>query len=371
VQPAIDVSQFVGAPSCAFGLNELGTVVGTRLLEGQFRGFSWSQAGIVDLEWDTIALAVNDHGDIAGYGNALATGLGARLWTQHGMVSSEIAYGRAYSLNNRVEVVGFNVPPSTVYHAFRWTAALGLEDVESLTGAVSPWSYFTPFSEARFIRTDGVMAGWRDGLAGIWRPNGEFSALGPGVAYSLTDRDVVVGTTSLSDGRPVVWQGGTPTIISNAIGAATDINAAGYVVGWMGVAGERHAFVWHAEHGVQDLGVGQLFSIDELGRAAGCRGTNLGAATVWQIEMTTDEYLLGFESYTRRLLTDVDQKQTRAVFREIHLAQKSLERSHAAVARRHFSRALDAIGMLTQSGRLPDAWTASLLAIGQWIGQRF
>lgn len=368
VTPAIDVSQFVGVPSCAFALNELGVVVGMRTSYGQFRGFSWSPAGTVDLEWDTIALAVNDHGDIAGYGNVLGTGLGARLWTHNGTVSSEIAVGRAYSLNDRVEVVGFHVPPSTIYHAFRWTSSSGLEDVESLTGAVPAWSYFTPFSEARFIRTDGVMTGWRDGVAVIWQPNGEFSALGPGAANSISDLDVVVGTTSLSDGRPVVWQHGVPTIIADATGAATDINAAGYVVGWIDVSSERHAFVWHPEHGFQDLGPGQLSSIDEIGRAAGCSGT---AATVWQIEMTTDEYLLGFESYSRRLLADVDQKQTRAVFREIGLAQKSAERSHASVAQRHLNRALAGIGTIAQSGQLPTEWTQSLLAIGQWIGQRF
>jgi probable HAF family extracellular repeat protein len=368
VMPAIDVSQFVGVPSCAFALNELGVVVGMRTSYGQVRGFSWSPARTVDLEWDTTALAVNDHGDIAGYGNVLGTGLGARLWTHNGTVSSEIAVGRAYSLNDRAEVAGFHVPPSTIYHAFRWTSSAGLEDVENLAGAVPAWSYFTPFSEARFIRTDGVMAGWRDGLAVIWQPNGEFSVLGPGAANSISDRDVVVGTTSLSDGRPVVWQRGAPTIISDAPGAATDINAAGYVVGWIDVSGERHAFVWHPEHGFADLGPGQLSGIDEIGRAAGCSGI---AATVWQIEMTSDEYLLGFDSYARRLLADVDPKDTRAVFREIGLAQKSAERSHASVAQRHLTRALAGIGLIAQSGQLPDEWTLSLLAIGRWIGQRF
>jgi probable HAF family extracellular repeat protein len=374
VEPVIDVSQFVGVPSCAFALNELGTVVGLHRVYGSLRGFSWSSAGTVDLGVDTIALAINDHGEIAGYDHVTGSGLGATLWTHDERVN--VAYGRAYSLNNRTEVVGFHVPENSIYHAFRWTPAGGLEDVESLTGEVPPWSYFTPFSEARFIRNDGVMAGWRDGLATIWQPNGEFSTLGTGVATSVNDWEVAAGATSLSNGHPAIWNGLEQTIISEAIGEATDINAAGYVVGWTKIAAEAppHGFVWHPEHGLQDLGPGEAFNIDEVGNVAGCRDGSWGAAearaTVWQVEMTSAEYLVGFESLTRRLLAETDDKASRAVFRQIDLAQKSLERSHVSAARRHLDRALAAISKLEQSGQLTETWAQSLLKIGHWVGER-
>jgi hypothetical protein len=369
-EPTFDLSSVVGAPSCAHALNELGTVVGIRNEFGILRGFSWSAAsGLVNLDTDTSALAVNDRGEIAGQGDVTGSGLGARVWTSDGMMN--VAVGVAYSLNNRTEVVGFHLAPSGINHGFRWTAAGGLTDVESLTGVTPPWSYFAPLSITRFIRTDGVMAGERGGLAVLWRPDGQVSTLGPGVANSVNDLGVAVGATSLSNGHPVVWQGGSASIITDAVGEATDINTAGHVVGWMMVAGERHGFVWHADHGLQDLGPGQARNIDEVGDIAGCRGSgDESRATVWQVGMTDAEYLVGFESLTRRLLADVDARSSRAVFREINLAQKALQHGHDNRAERHLDRAVKQIADLARSGELGPDWAASLQRIGLWIADR-
>lgn len=369
-EPTFDLSPIVGVGSCANALTELGTIVGIRTEFGIVHGFSWAaDSGVVELEPDTSALAVNDHGEIAGQANVTTSGLGARVWTSNGTV--DVAVGAAYSLNNRTEVVGFHFPPSTIIHGFRWTAASGLEDVESLTGVTPPWSYFPPSSMTRFIRADGVMAGERGGLAVLWQPDGQVSMLGSGVVNSLNDRDVAAGATSLSNGRPVVWRGGAQTSITDAFGEATDINTAGYVVGWMMVAGERHGFLWHVRHGLQDLGPGQARNIDEIGDIAGCRGSGDDSrATVWQVPMTDAEYLVGYESLARRLLADVDPESSRTVFREIDLAQRALNHSHERVAQRHLDRALDAIGGLARSGELAADWAASLRRIGQRISRR-
>jgi probable HAF family extracellular repeat protein len=364
-----DLSSVVGVRSCAHALNELGTVVGIRMVSGFLRGFSWSaDGGVVNLELDTSALAVNDHGEIAGQGSVTGTGLDARVWTSDGM--KHIADGVAYSLNNRTEVVGVHVAAAVqtiISHGFRWTAAGGLSDVESLTGVTPPWSYYAPFSITRFIRTDGVMAGERGGVAVLWQPDGQLSTLGPGIANSVNDLDAAAGATSLSNGHPVVWRGGSPTIITDAIGEATDINTAGYVVGWMMVAGEQHGFVWHEDRGLEDLGPGQARNIDEIGDIAGCRESR---ATVWQVEMTDAEYLVGFESLARRLLADVAAKSSRAMFREIDLAQKALDHSHARVAERHLGRAVEEAADLARSGELASDWAAALQRIGQWIAER-
>jgi len=373
-EPTFDLSAVVGLPSCANALNELGSVVGFRREFGIVRGFSWStNSGVVYLDTDTSALAVNDHGEIAGQGNVTGSGLGARVWTSDGMMN--VAVGVAYSLNNRTEVVGFHLPPvgdPPIIHGFRWTPVRGLEDVESLTGVTPPWSYFAPLSETRFIRTDGVMAGQREGLAVLWQPDGQVSALGSGVANSVNDLDVAAGATRLSNEyRPVVWRDGISTIITDAVGEATDINTAGYVVGWMMVAGERHGFVWHADHGLQDLGPGQARNIDEIGDIAGCRGSgDESRATVWQVGMTDAEYLVGFESLARRLLADVDAKSSRAVFREIDLAQKALRHGHDHVAQHHLNRAVKEVADLARSGELAPDWAAALRRIGHWIAER-
>lgn len=372
-EPTFDLSPVVGVGSCAHALNELGTVVGVRNQFGIVYGFSWSaESGLLDLEPDTSALAVNDHGEIAGQGNVLGSGLGARVWTSDGMMN--IAVGVAYSLNNRTEVVGFHLAPSgtvPINHGFRWTPSGGLEDVESLTGVTPPWSYFAPLSTTRFIRADGVMAGERGGLAVLWQPDGQLSELGSGVANSVNDRGVAAGATRLSDGHPVVWRGGSPTIITEALGEARNINTAGYVVGWMMVAGERHGFVWHARHGLQDLGPGLAYDIDEVGDVAGCRGSGDDSrATVWQVGMTDTEYLVGFESLARRLLADVDAKASRRVFREIDLAQRALRHAQDKVAERHLRRAVEEVDDLAQSGALPPGWAAALQRIGRWIAGR-
>ena len=372
-EPTFDLSPIVGTPSCANALNELGTVVGIRNEFGIFRGFSWSaDAGLVDLGTDTSALAVNDHGEIAGQGNYSGGGLIATVWTSGGPM--EIAVGVAYSLNNRTEVVGFHLPPvgdPPINHGFRWTAAGGLIDVESLDGVTPPWSYFAPLSITRFIRADGVMAGERGGEAVLWQPDGRRTTLGTGVANSVNDRDVAAGATSLSSGHPVIWRAGAQIAITDALGEATDINAAGYVVGWMMVAGERHGFVWHARHGLQDLGPGQALNIDEIGDIAGCRGSGDDfRATVWQVGMTDAEYLIGFESLARRLLADVEPKAARPVFREIDHAQRALRHAHARLAEGHLRRAVKEIGDLERSGELAPEWAAALQRIGRWIARR-
>jgi hypothetical protein len=371
--PTLDLSSVVGVPSCANGLNELGTVVGIRYEFGIPRGFSWTAGGgVVTLEPDTNALAVNDLGEIAGQGDVSGSALDARIWTAAGTMS--VAVGTAYSLNDRTAVVGFHLPPvgdPPINHGFRWTPAEGLMDVESLTGETPPWSYFAPLSVTRFIRADGVMVGERGGSAVLWQPDGQLTTLGRGVANSVNDLDVAVGATRLSGGQPVVWSGGAQTIITDAVGEATDIDAAGYVVGWMTVAGERHGFVWHAAHGLLDLGPGQARDIDEIGDVAGCRGSgDASAATVWQVAMTDGEYLAGFEALARRLLADVDAKSSRAVFRDIELAQKAADRGNAKVAARHLELAGDDVADLARSGALRADWAAALERIARWIAGR-
>jgi len=373
-EPTFDLSAIVGVPSCANALSELGTVVGVRRTIGSLvRGFSWSKAaGVVDLERDAIPFAVNDRGEMAGQGDVTGSGLQALVWTAAGTM--RIAVGVAYDLNNRTEVVGFHLPPvgdPPINHGFRWTEAGGLMDVESLTGETPPWSYFAPLSITRFIRTDGVMAGERGGEAVLWQPGGQLTILGDGVANSVNDLDVVAGANRFSDGQPVIWRDGVQTIITDAVGQATDINAAGYVVGWMLVGGERHGFVWHPQRGLRDLGPGQTLDIDEIGDVAGCRGSgDESAATVWQVKMSAAEYLIGFDARAHRLLADVDAKASRAVFREIDLARQALDRGHGLIAERHLRRAVIEVTELARADALPDEWAAALRRIGAWIAAR-
>jgi len=118
------------------------------------------------------------------------------------------------------------------------------------------------------------------------------------IGTAINDAGVVAGSclpvnglaASAANRGIAIWRNGVPTIITDATGEAVDINAAGYVVGWMSVGGESHGFVWHADRGLWDLGPGQARNIDELGTIAGCRGVDdESRATLWQARMTAAE----------------------------------------------------------------------------------
>jgi probable HAF family extracellular repeat protein len=368
VHLAIDLASTIGVHSTAEGVNDLGTVVGQRSFYGLDMAYIWTAgAGATDLDFGT-ALAVNNLGLVAGH--SLAGWIpAARLWSNGD--HTDVAYGVAYSVNDAGTVVGWHYPESEIYHAFRWTASGGLEDVESLTGALPPWSYFGPHSEARFIRHDGVMAGWRQSEAVVWQPSGEFSVLGPGVAMAINDANVAAGSTRLpgasEPGRPVVWRDGTATELSADPGEARGINAAGYVVGWMTVAGVRHAFVWHEAHGLQDLGPGAARAVNDAGRVVGYRTTPEGhRATVWQIDLPVRDALTGLVAMAGRLLGD--GKDARAVLHNLRLASDALgRRSPASVAGRHLERALTQIAAMEGTGDLDAAAADALLSLGSSI----
>jgi probable HAF family extracellular repeat protein len=378
VNVAVDLAPIVGVHSTADGVNDLGMVVGTRSFYGMDMAYTWTAvAGATDLGFGT-ALAVNNHGVVAGHSLLSGWVPAALLWSNGG--ESEIASGVAYSLNDAGAVVGYHYPPSLdVIRAFRWTASAGREDFESLAGAFLPWSYFGPSSEARFIRHDGVIAGWRGGWgfeAVVWQPSGEFSVLGPGVAMSINDNDVAVGATGLGEpnyaGRPIVWRAGAATELSAAPGEARGVNTAGYVVGWMTVAGARHAFVWHDVHRLQDLGPGEARGVNDAGRIVGYRTTTEGRrATVWQIDLPVRDALIGLEAMARRLLGDPtgkDGKDARAVLNNLRLASEAFARpSPAPVAGRHLERALTQIAAMAGTGALDPAAADALLSPGSSI----
>lgn len=179
------------------------------------------------------------------------------------------------------------------------------------------------------------------------------------------------GATRLdAAGRPVVWRDGAPIELTEYVGEARDVNTSGYVVGWMVTAGgERHAFVWHESHGMQDLGPGAAHGVNDAGRVVGYRTTPEGyRATVWQIDLPARDALTGLEAMARRLLGDLagrDGKYARAILHNLRLGSAALgRRSPATVAGRHLERALTRIAAMQRTGDLDSAFGDALLSLG-------
>ena len=318
----IDLSPTLGIPSTAYGLNDIGTIVGSgaRLPPSSPMRFGFvltREGGLLNLGLgeDVIAFDVNNHDEAVGKRGAAFPGI-AMLWMpgddpdeQWPWPGRPIAAGAALGIDDATTVVGVHYAPSGVGHAFRWSNG-GLGDVESLTGMVPQWYYFAPESVAHAIRNDGVMAGMRDGHAVIWGPTGDPYQLPGGVVTAISDAGLAVGAASYAwpgpsqdSGQPLIWRDGVAIPIAEQPGAAFDVNEAGYVVGRITVNDVPHAFVWHETLGLRDLGPGAAYAIDEAGRIVGQRTVDhKSLATVWRLELPIDDLLLGLETVARRLI---------------------------------------------------------------------
>ena len=379
----IDLSPTLGTPSWAYGINDIGTIVGTRnVFDFIWTPFRWSTTGLHDLRFgsrfcsspfDCRALAVNNSDEVVGdwfTGGDVSSGL---VWLNE--EATRISLGTAYAINDATTVVGFHLAAAgqtVIYHAFRWTAAAGLEDVESLAGTTPPWYYFAPFSEARFVRDDGVMAGWRGGRAVIWQPDGVVKELGDGVVSAISDGGLAVGWSGSRSNVATVWRlDGSEIQISPAEGLAFDVSEAGYVVGTFHVPGEWHAFVWHEARGLQDLGPGMAHGIDEAGNIVGWRTTDSGSrATLWQAELRVEDLFIGLETIAGRLLAGIDDSQARKALRDISRAHGAWMDGDSKHASQRLDQALRAVVMLTRKGQLSDVRATAVLSLGHTLADR-
>jgi probable HAF family extracellular repeat protein len=151
-------------------------------------------------------------------------------------------------------------------HAFRWTAAGGMQDLGTLPGG--------SISRAYAVSADGsVVVGWANNAAGHvrafhWTAAGGMRDLGTlggdgSEAYGVSaDSSVVVGRADNAAGRSRAfrWTAGRMqdlgTLPGGGGGGATAASADGsVVVGWAGnAAGQQRAFRWTAAGGMEDLG---------------------------------------------------------------------------------------------------------------------
>jgi probable HAF family extracellular repeat protein len=260
-QTLIDLGDFGGGFSEAFGINNSGQVVGTAATPGdQALGLShaflysngtMSNLGIPEtLAADSYsyALAINSSGQIAElsgyavtggssaylYTNGTATNLGSLGGTQTGPAA----------LNNSGQVVGYSYTNDGTGGAFLYSNG-------SLTNLAALGS-LGAYSEATAINNSGEIAG--DSNAGAFLySNGNFTNLGSlGGGYSfasgINDNGQIVGGAGTGNGEDAfLYSNGTISDLGS-LGSnnsfALAINNPGQVVGYVNLSGQQDAFLY-------------------------------------------------------------------------------------------------------------------------------
>lgn len=178
------------------------------------------------------------------------------------------SYALGVSGNGTV-VVGYAVDAASVDHAFRWTAATGMQDLGNLG---------VPGAEAYAANLDGsvVVGTSHDGSPGLgyhafrWTASGGMQALPIANGWDVSaDGAVVVGgavwTQSGGIQPPLGTLGGCCT---QALGVSSDGSV---LTGWStNASGFLHAFRWTSATGLQDLGT--IGGTESIGQDAAANG---------------------------------------------------------------------------------------------------
>jgi probable HAF family extracellular repeat protein len=200
----------------------------TTAADARVHAFSWdSTTGMTDLGslgGDSLALGINDSGQIVGYSYLPDNHYHVVTWTTTGGIVDlgsidDKGYSAGYAINSAGNIVGTGIDANSRYVAFFWSASTGYVSL----GEIPPNGY----ADGRDINDSDTITGSAYGLSQgfIWRPS--FS------------RFKYIGTLP----------GG-----STSEGIA--INNLGHVTGTATLStGEGHAFIWTKTDGMRDIGI--------------------------------------------------------------------------------------------------------------------
>jgi probable HAF family extracellular repeat protein len=233
--------------------------VGAQALQQAIRDFC--EPVVVDLpplpgDTSSAAIAVNDHGRIAGTSGSPSGSIHAVMWERGVVTDLGLLAGgsrtAATAINNRGQIVGYGDTTSGQQHAFLWELGrlIDLGPLEPGGSGVARW-----LNDHGQVVGEGETASTGTTHGVIWH-HGAVVDLGAGVAFSNNQRGQVVGYNVF--GGAFVWDHGTFTRIGAVSGGTfslpTSINEHGQVVGWSeSAANTTHAFLW-TNRRIRDLG---------------------------------------------------------------------------------------------------------------------
>lgn len=241
---AIDLGTLTGdTGSAAFEINDDGIAVGWSVGTAR-RVVVWDAADqIHDLGFDAIPWEIDDAGVIVGYELAVSGRPGKAAFVYDPTVGHAVALPElpgatlsyAWGLNDEGDAVGTVVAGGTGIPV-RWDLDAGtVTDLRPFVGADG---------FVADIGNDGTLVGTTGGgVAAVWAPGATTPTdlgVGPGVAFTLNDSGTVVGYAGGHPERAFRWRADTGLEWLGTAGQpakAYDINAAGTVVGIVGVDG--------------------------------------------------------------------------------------------------------------------------------------
>ena len=240
----VDLGTLGGKSTTAYGMNNLGQVVGiSDTAQAESHAFLWEAGQMTDLSVArdanlTVAYGINDAGQVAG------------VFTN----PDRDPHGTLRAINNAGELAG-DLPAAagSSPKAFSWNAGKVI-DLGTLGGSES---------HARAVNDSGQVAGFANlegngaihaflysgsGLTDLGTLGGQNS-----MAFSIDAAGEVAGASEISGSgvrHAFLYRGGAMLDLGTLGGTeshADGINDSGWIVGWSYVAsGEQHAFLWHS-----------------------------------------------------------------------------------------------------------------------------